>query len=292
MSAALWLHHDDKTSAAQAAENRDYHTGSGPLSPRAADEGQLYAHTAKIIGDSKNQMSVYFLRPNREIEPFIYNGKAMSPASMVKLFIMAKAMQDVHDGKLSLDEKLTIQQKNVVGGAGRTTWYDVGEKRTIRELITAMIVDSDNTTTNMLIDRLGLKDINAYLSQQGYKDTVVGHKMMLSNRGRKNLSSVRDIGRLLSRLYYHQLVGEDEDGFMLDILKKQHDQECFPAALPGHEIAHKTGEVTGVYADGGIIFGKCEDCILVLINNGTEGRAKTIDQMQQLAQYYVQTMEH
>ncbi|MBO5650137.1 MAG: serine hydrolase [Selenomonas sp.] len=289
VSAALWLHHGNGESSARAAESHIEAEKVRAL--RAADEGELFAHTAKLIGNSKNQLSVYFWRPDREVEPFIYNARQMSPASMIKLFIMAKAMQDVHDGRLSLAEKLTIRKNDVVGGAGVTTWYNTGEQRTILQLITVMITVSDNTATNMLINRLGMKNINDYLQQYGYYDTVLAHKMMISNGGKKNLSSVRDIGQLLSRLYYRQLVGPQEDEIMLDILRQQRDSECFPAALPDYKIAHKTGEVTGVYADGGILQGKDGDFILVLLSNGREGRGDTIATMQNLAKYYAGTMQ-
>lgn len=289
VSAALWMHHGDGSLAAQAAATLSGEMKNNIRTDRAADEEDLNANTARIIGDSKNQMSVYFLRPDREIEPFLYNQRQMSPASIIKLFVMAKTMQDIHDGKLSLDDRITIRKNDVVGGAGVTTWYDIGQQRTIRQLLTVMITDSDNTATNILIDKLGMKEINRYIAQSGYSDTMLAHKMMLSNGGRKNLSSVRDLGHLLTKLYYHQLVGPEEDEFMLTILKQQHDKECLGSALTGYTVAHKTGEVTGVYADGGIFFGAQEDFILVILNNGNEGRVDTIERMQKLAQYYAGT---
>lgn len=293
VSAALWMHHGGGQQSVWAAESNAAAEEKPARVPaaRAEDEAELQANTARIVGQSRNLMSVYFLRPDREIEPFMYNNQVTSPASMIKLFVMAKVMQDVHDGRLSLEDKLTIRKSDVVGGAGVITWYDAGEKRTILQLMTVMITDSDNTATNMLIDRIGLKNINQYLAQSGYKDTVLAHKMMLSNGGRKNFSSARDIGHLLSRLYYHQLVGEQEDKLMLDILKQQHDKECFSAVVKDYTIAHKTGEVTGVYADGGVFFGQDEDFVLVIINNGTEGRGETIDKMQKLAKYYAGTLQ-
>jgi beta-lactamase class A len=116
--------------------------------------------------------------------------------------------------------------------------------------------------------------------------------MMMGRKGKKkNLSSVRDIGSLFSRLYYHQLVGEQEDKLMLDILRQQHDKECFPAALPDYEIAHKTGEVNDVYVDGGIFFGQKEDFVLVVLSNGKAGRSDAIEKMQNLARYYAGTLQ-
>ena len=288
-SAALWQQQEGGI-AAQAAENRV--AKNVQHAPKAVDEEDLTAQTARIIGDTKNQLAVYFLRPDREIEPFIYRSQQMAPASMIKLFVMAKTMQDVHDGKLSLDEKITIKKKDAVGGAGVTTWYNAGEQRTIEQLMTVMITDSDNTATNILIDRLGMQNINQYLQQQGFSDTVLVYKMMMGRKGKKkNLSSVRDIGSLFSRLYYHQLVGEQEDKLMLAILRQQHDKECFPAALPDYEIAHKTGEVNDVYVDGGIFFGQQEDFVLVVLSNGKAGRSDAIEKMQNLARYYAGTLQ-
>ena len=288
-SAALWQQQEGGI-AAQAAENRA--AKNVQHAPKAVDEEELTAQTARIIGDTKNQLAVYFLRPDREIEPFVYRSQQMAPASMIKLFVMAKTMQDVHDGKLSLDEKITIKKKDAVGGAGVTTWYNAGEQRTIEQLMTVMITDSDNTATNILIDRLGMQNINRYLQQQGFRDTVLVYKMMMGRKGKKkNLSSVRDIGSLFSRLYYHQLVGEQEDKLMLAILRQQHDKECFPAALPDYEIAHKTGEVNDVYVDGGIFFGQQEDFVLVVLSNGKAGRSDAIEKMQNLARYYAGTLQ-
>ena len=289
-STALWQLQKGSGIAAQAAENRA--VKNVQHAPKAVDEEELTAQTVQIIGDTKNHLAVYFLRPDREIEPFIYRSQQMAPASMIKLFVMAKTMQDVHDGKLSLDEKITIKKNDAVGGAGVTTWYNAGEQRTIEQLMTVMITDSDNTATNILIDRLGKQNINQYLQQQGFDDTVLVYKMMMGRKGKKkNLSSVRDIGRLLSRLYYHQLVGEQEDKLMLDILRQQHDKECFPAALPDYEIAHKTGEVNDVYVDGGIFFGQKEDFVLVILSNGKAGRSDAIEKMQNLARYYDSTLQ-
>ena len=286
-SLALWQHHEGGELSVQAAES----LSKGKRTDRAADEAELLAQTTQIVGRNNKQLAVYFLRPEREMEPFIYNQNPMYPASMIKLFVMAKTMQDVHDGRLSLEEQLTIRQKDVVGGAGVTTWYNVGEKRTIAQLIQLMVVESDNTATNMLIDKLGIKNINHYLQQYGYNDTVLFHKLMVSKGDKKNLSSVRDIGHLLTKLYYHELVGEEEDTFMLNILKQQRDKECFPAAVSGFAIAHKTGEVKDVYADGGIFYGEHENFILVAVSNSKDGRANAIDKMQKLAQYYAGTLQ-
>lgn len=285
-SVELWQRYGDGAAASAAEMTAQNNIKSG----QPADLAALAQNTQSILGTESKGFSVYFLRPEREVEPYIHNQRAMMPASMIKLFVMAKVMQDVHDKRLFLDEQLTIKRKDVVGGAGVITWYNAGERRTILQLVKLMITDSDNTATNMLIDRVGLTQLNAYLSQQGFKDTVIANKMMTGNRGRKNFSSVRDIGHLLTRMYYRELVAEEEDSIMLDILLEQNDKECFPKALPAYKIAHKTGEIDGVFADGGIFFGPQGTFILVAINEHYAERMDAITKMQKLAQYYAGTL--
>ena len=285
-SVELWQRYGDVAAASAAEMTAQHNIKSG----QPADLAALAQNTQSILGTESKGFSVYFLRPEREVEPYIHNQRAMMPASMIKLFVMAKVMQDVHDKRLFLDEQLTIKRKDVVGGAGVITWYNAGERRTILQLVKLMITDSDNTATNMLIDRVGLTQLNAYLSQQGFKDTVIANKMMTGNRGRKNFSSVRDIGHLLTRMYYRELVAEEEDSIMLDILLEQNDKECFPKALPAYKIAHKTGEIDGVFADGGIFFGPQGTFILVAINEHYAERMDAITKMQKLAQYYAGTL--
>ena len=285
-SVELWQRYCDGAAASAAEMTAQHNIKSG----QPADLAALAQNTQSILGTESKGFSVYFLRPEREVEPYIHNQRAMMPASMIKLFVMAKVMQDVHDKRLFLDEQLTIKRKDVVGGAGVITWYNAGERRTILQLVKLMITDSDNTATNMLIDRVGLTQLNAYLSQQGFKDTVIANKMMTGSRGRKNFSSVRDIGHLLTRMYYRELVAEEEDSIMLDILLEQNDKECFPKALPAYKIAHKTGEIDGVFADGGIFFGPQGTFILVAINEHYAERMDAITKMQKLAQYYAGTL--
>ena len=78
---------------------------------------------------------------------------------------------------------------------------------------------------------------------------------------------------------------------MLDILSRQKDKECFPAALPDWKIAHKTGEVTGLYDDGGIFYGTDGDFILVIMNESYADRQTAIGLMKELTGYFACTLK-
>ena len=248
----------------------------------ASDRDILQDMMKFTLGKEAPKFAIYLLRPNIESQPIVFQSRPMRPASMIKMFVLAKVMQDAKDGKLSLDELITITADNIVGGAGSIAGEGAGAKVPIRRAAELMIAESDNTATNILIDRVGIDNINQYLRTNGYNDTIVNHKMMLQ-KGATNLSSADDLGKLFTRIYNHTCVDEQYDQLMISYLLKQQDRDCFPAALPYWNIAHKTGEVDNLYDDGGILYGAKGDFILVMMNDNFDSRGETIDKMRRIA---------
>ena len=98
-----------------------------------------------------------------------------------------------------------------------------------------MIIHSDNTATNLMIDRLGMDRVNRYLKEHGYKDTTLRRKMMdfdAAKKGAENMTTVRDVGLLFKRLYQGKCVSKDLDAQMLAIYKAQVDTDMLPDKLP------------------------------------------------------------
>lgn len=154
------------------------------------------------------EYAVYLAYPTKSSEVFIYNSKPMRSASMIKVFIMAAVMDKAAHGELSLDETLTLRGSDKVGGSGILAGYASGTELTLREVMELMITHSDNTATNIVIDRIGMPAINDYIKSQGYNDTILRRKMMDYDAiaaGRENFSSVRDLGTFFTRLYNYEL---------------------------------------------------------------------------------------
>lgn len=264
-----------KTATTTSVQGEDlYNTSS--------DSEELQEMLMLTFGKETPKFAVYLLRPNIESQPLIFQSRPMRPASMIKVFVLAKVMQDAKDGKLSLDELITITADNIVGGAGSIAGEGVNAKVSIRKAAELMTIESDNTATNILIDRVGMENINQYLKTNGYNDTIVNHKMMLQ-KGDSNLSSAADLGKLFTRIYEHTCVDEFYDQLMISYMLKQQDRDCFPAALPYWNVAHKTGEVDNLYDDGGIFYGAKGDFILVIMNDNYESRGETIEKMKKVA---------
>ena len=233
------------------------------------------------------EYSVYLAYPQKSPETFIYNSKPMRSASMIKVFIMATVMEKAKLGEISLDERLILHSSDKVGGAGILGGYASGTALSLREVMELMIMYSDNTATNMIIDRIGMSTINDYIKSQGYNDTVLQRKMMHFT-GLENYSSVRDLGNFFLRLYNYECVNEEYDKIMLEFLVKQTDTDCFPAALPGKQIAHKTGALDGLYDDGGIIYSDNGDAVLVIMTENFTGEYNTIQHMKAFARSVIQ----
>lgn len=219
------------------------------LSPRMQKIGKI------IQGAGPAQVYFTDLATNQSL----YRGSSTLPsASMIKVFILARAYEDLRNGSLSRKETFTLTPENVVGGAGVLQGRPYGTKVPLQEALDLMITESDNTAANLLIDRLGMDRINSYMQSHGYSHSVLRRKMMdtkAMEEGRENMTSTRDVALLFKRLYRGNCVGPAQDREMLEIYKRQTDNDSIPEDLPqGTVVAHKTGEVSDVRHDGGIVY--------------------------------------
>ena len=128
------------------------------LSPRMQKIGKI------IQGAGPAQVYFTDLATNQSL----YRGSSTLPsASMIKVFILARAYEDLRNGSLSRKETVTLTPENVVGGAGVLQGRPYGTKVPLQEALDLMITESDNTAANLLIDRLGMNRINSYLQSHG-----------------------------------------------------------------------------------------------------------------------------
>lgn len=197
--------------------------------------------------------------------------RSVPSASTIKLVIMAELMARVQSGELSLEQKLTITPEMKTGGDGILKELEPGHSFSLREIMTLMIIVSDNQTTNILIDLLGMEAINARAEAMGLHQTVLGRKMMDSEakkQGRDNFISANDMAAILRAIYDKKLIDEAASETMLDILLRQQQngrlQLYLPEELP---MAHKCGDLDLLENDGGIIFAPDHPYILVVLTS-------------------------
>jgi len=179
-------------------------------------------------------------------------------ASMIKVPIMYEIMRQAAAGAISLDQYLVVTNAIRTGGAGILKELRPDITMTVRELVTLMIILSDNTATNMLIDLAGMDRINKTIAEIGLKSTVLRRRMMdfdAARAGKENDTSAADLALLFAHIYNNPGLPQQYGALMLDILARQQVQDKLPFYLPeGTAIAHKTGTLPGVEHDGGILF--------------------------------------
>ena len=137
-----------------------------------------------------------------------------------------------------------------------------------------MIIVSDNTATNILIDLLGMEEINKIGHDLGLKNTNLERKMMDSHareKGLDNFTSSNEILKLLKMIYEKDFVSEDYSDLALDILLRQQERQRLQRYLPEDlKIASKSGDLDNLENDGGIFFTENKNYILVVLVNQAE----------------------
>ncbi|WP_371381387.1 serine hydrolase [Sporomusa aerivorans] len=184
---------------------------------------------------------------------------AFPAASMIKVPIMVEIMRQAAAGLLSLDQKLVIDSAAKVDGAGILKELRPGLTMTVRELVTLMIILSDNTATNILIDLVGMEAVNQTMSNLGLQSTVLRRRMMdfaEARSGKENMTSAADLAHLFAGIASGSLgLPPAYSAIMLDILKRQQIRDKLPFYWPEElVIAHKTGTLPGAEHDGGILY--------------------------------------
>ena len=154
------------------------------------------------------------------------HGDTLFPqASVIKIPILARMFQAARAGTFSLDDRVTIEPRDAVGGSGHLQERLKNGPVTLawRELITAMIEYSDNTATNKCIQMAGMDGVNRMMDELGLRHTRPRRKMMDSAavaRGDENLSTPEEMARLVEMVYRGKLVDEAASKEILEIMKK------------------------------------------------------------------------
>ncbi|MBR6114824.1 MAG: serine hydrolase [Oscillospiraceae bacterium] len=200
----------------------------------------------------------------------------MMAASVIKLFVLAEAERRMDEGTLDRDALFTVRHAECVPSCGALNYMHDGLQVTIGDLCTLMIIHSDNSATNFLIDLLGFDAINALIRSLGYSVTALNRKMFdleSSARGIQNYICAAEVGDLLERMYRGTLVSPAASADMLRIMRDQQINHKIPfylSELPDPpEIAHKTGEDDGITHDAGIVYAD-EPFVVVFCGNETD----------------------
>lgn len=190
-------------------------------------------------------------------------------ASTIKIAVLAELYRQHETGGVKLTNIYTVNKKDLVPGSDIMEGLTDGvTKLTMRDLVTMMITVSDNTATNILIDRLGMQAINKLLETLGCKNTVLQRKMLDLNaakEGRENLSTPRDMVQLLEKMLNNAVCSKQLTRDMLEVLG-YHKESDMARLLPENvRVVSKTGSLEAVRTESGIIFAPDRPVILSIM---------------------------
>lgn len=180
-------------------------------------------------------------------------GVAFPAASTIKLPVLVSFFQALDEGKVRLDETLTMEANQVAEGSGDMQYQKPGTKYTVLETITKMIVISDNTATNMITDRLGGAEVlNKQFRHWGLRNTAIRNP--LPDLTGTNTTSPHDLTNLVSQVEQGGLISMKSRDRLFHIMEQTQNDSLIPEGLgKGAIIAHKTGNINSVLADAGAI---------------------------------------
>lgn len=189
---------------------------------------------------------------------FLHENEVFAQASSIKITVLADLYLQVQQGKLKLTDIYTVQASDLVPDSDIMNGLTPGVTRiTLRDLATMMVAVSDNSATNVLIDRVGMENVNAMLDSLGLAHTRLRRKMMdiaAARQGRENISTPREMMELLDAIYRGKLLNQESTADFFKILSTNKDS-WIPRDLPANfKIANKPGSLEGVRNDSGIVF--------------------------------------
>ena len=201
----------------------------------------------------------------------LHEDEVFAQASSIKITVLATLYLQAQQGKLKLTDLYTVQSSDLVPDSDIMNGLTPGVTRlTLRDLATMMVAVSDNSAANVLIDRVGMPNVNAMLDSLGLTHTRLRRKMMdlqAAKEGRENISTPREMMTLLDSIYHGKLLNKESTADFFTMLSTNKNS-FIPRDLPADlKIADKEGELEAVRTDSGIVFVEGRPYVICLMTS-------------------------
>ena len=256
----------------------------------------LQSDIAKELSGKKGLFAVAFkdLKTGKEIR--INDGLVYHAASTMKTPVLIEVYRQAADGKFSLNDSIELKNefKSIVDGSlysldsaddsEKELYKHIGERRTIDSLVYQMIIVSSNFATNLIIQKVGAENVTSYMRKLGANNIQVLRGVedgKAFQKGLNNIITAHDLLVIFEKIARGEAVNDDASKAMINILLDQHFNEIIPALLPPDvRVAHKTGSITHVHHDSGIVMlPDGRKYVLVLLSKDWENEEEAIRTM-------------
>ena len=204
-------------------------------------------------------------------ETILINAKAsFHAASTMKTPVMIEVFKQAAAGRFALTDSFMVKnefrsivdsstyQLDSADDSDHDIYKHIGQPATLLQLVTDMITKSSNLATNMVIELVDARNVTQTMRELGAMDIKVLRGVednKAFQQGLNNSTTAYDLMLIFEKMAAGKTVGQSASDSMIHILLDQHFNAILPARLPKDvKVAHKTGNITGVEHDGGIVF--------------------------------------
>jgi len=215
----------------------------------------LESEIENILSDLDVQTGLVIKEENETIN--INENMQMPAASVIKIPIIIEAFRKADNGELNLSETMTIPADAVVGGSGVLQSLSEHISMSLLDILTLMIVVSDNTASNLALERIGIENVNRFCQQMGCQNTEIQRYFMDMNAaeaGLNNVTTADDMIKILEEITSPRLLTKKSADRVFEIMTAQQLNLKLPAYQINDDmvIANKTGELARADHDVGI----------------------------------------
>ena len=255
---------------------------TGPATAQRADTARLH-HTLDSLAAAHRGVVGYAVRDLDSGARLALRGDETFPtASLIKVAVLVTLYDLVEHGQLSLDDPVTLLNLDKVGGSGVLNEMHSGLTLTVRDAAQLMIALSDNTATNLLIEKITLGRVAAKMDSLGLHATRVHHEVMLrqytsiardsSEKYGLGKTTPNEMAQLFTLLAQGKAVSPKADSLMSAMLETNQDSELLVRWLIGVRVAHKTGADDEIRTDCGLFYLKSRVVVCVLTKQNVDQR--------------------
>ncbi len=221
------------------------------------------------LGLAEGEFAIAFKDLTTGEQILINEKEVFHAASTMKTPVMIEVFKQAAEGKLSLSDSVEVKNefKSIVDGSTfslnigddseEELYHQLGSKKTIGELVYDMIIVSSNLATNLVIEQVDAKRVTQTMRDLGAQDIMVlrgVEDQKAFDQGLSNTTTAYDLMLIFEKIALGDAVDKESDQQMIEILLDQKFNEIIPARLPANvKVAHKTGSITGVQHDSGIV---------------------------------------
>lgn len=258
-------------------------------------DASLAASVQKGISSQVGTTAVYIKSLNTGATAAVRENTVFPSASLFKVPILVEVLRQQTVGLFNMDTKVRLQQKHWADGAG-VLQARIGEELPVRELVDLMIRVSDNVAALALLDLVETDNVNLTLEANGLRDTRLRIGEMKRDWGGKpgeNSTTAREMGLLLEKVATGGVLNEKQSEEAVRILSLEQQASWLPALLPPRvKVAHKSGELTNIRHDAGVVYGPRGQFVAVVLTSDFthyDAAADTIARVARSAYDYLET---